>query len=82
MEYNTEKERRFVKVYDAFADEVYKVCVYFTEDKVTAQLIAQRAFVDFYERFENIQPEMHRAYLLHVAKKLALEEQKNSKKGI
>ncbi len=73
VKYRTEKEKKFAEFSEVFAEDIYKVCLYFTKDKVTAQQAAQQTFLDFYDHFESISPEMYRAYLIHMAKKMALE---------
>ncbi len=71
MKYSTRKERRFKKVYEMCADEVYRVCLYFMRDEKEAQRIAEQAFVEFYDEFEDIDPKYWKAYLVCKARDLA-----------
>lgn len=71
MKYRSEKERRFDEMYDACADDVYRICLYFTRDKVEAQKIAEQTFIESYDEFEEIKPEYWRAYLICKARNLA-----------
>lgn len=80
VKYRSKKEEKFDAIYRAYADDIYRVCVYFVKDEDVAQEIAQRTFVDFYEHFENVNPDYMFAYLVRTAKDLVYSYQKDSEK--
>lgn len=77
MKHKTTKEEKFEVVYQSYADEVYRVCLWFTRDEEKAQEIAQQTFVNFYEYFEEVSPECWLAYLVCTAKDLSCAHQKD-----
>lgn len=71
----TTKEKKFESVYKSYADDIYRFCLYCTKDKRKAVNIAQQVFFDFYQIFEEVEPEYRLKYLLYEAKKLLDESQ-------
>ena len=71
MKNRSEKERRFDEIYNNYANDVYRVCLYFTRDKAEAQKIAEQTFIEFYDEFEEINPEYWSAHLICKARDLA-----------
>ena len=68
MELRTDKEKRVDAIYRLYADDIYKVCFYFTKDKKVAQEVAQRTFIEFYKCFSNVEADYVRTLLIRIAK--------------
>lgn len=70
VKYKSEKDKKFDSIYQAYANDLYKVCLYFTEDKASAQEITEQTFIDFYSYFEEIDSDYVFAYLVRAAREL------------
>lgn len=64
-------DEKFSSIYQAYAHDVYRVCLYYVKDEHAAFELAQQAFVKFYERYEDISETNVKAYLLTSVKNLA-----------
>lgn len=76
------KEEKFDSIYRAYADDIFKLCYYFTRDREMAQDLAQQTFIKFYDRFEDIDPEYMQAYLMRMARNLFYNYQRGTKKEV
>lgn len=79
MKHRLTKEEKFDKIYESYADDIYKVCLHYLKDKELAKEIMQQTFLEFYDYFENVEQEYTRAYLIHTAKDLIDNQLKISK---
>lgn len=66
MRYKSEKEKRFDAIYQAYADDVYRVCLHITKDEKQARKIFHQSFMEFYDYFEKVNPDHRYAHLLHL----------------
>ena len=64
MKKNSEKMKKFKKIFDSHALNVYRVCLYILRDEEKAEEIAETVFVNFYEHMEEVRPEMVLAHLV------------------
>ena len=82
MNCTSTKEERFDSIYRSYSDDVFKLCLYFTRDRDTAQDLAQQTFIKCYNHFEDISPEYMQAYLMRIARNLFYNYQRDTKKEI
>lgn len=71
MNHRVTKEEKFKGIYQTYADDIYRVCIYLVKDKELAKDIMQQAFLDFYKKFENVTEDCVFAYLVHTARNIA-----------
>ena len=64
MKKNSEKMKKFKKIFDSHALNVYRVCLYILRDEEKAEEIAENVFVNFYEHMEEVRPEMVLTHLV------------------
>ena len=57
MEQKMTKDEMFDSIYRSCAVEVYNACLRVAKSEDLAQEMTQQAFVNFYERFEKVNPE-------------------------
>ena len=69
------KRKRFEAVYKSHADNLYKICLYYSKDEETAKCVAQQAFFNFYKYFDEVEPEYILGYLVREAKELLFHSQ-------
>ncbi len=74
MNYRTEKERQFDEIYCACEDDIYRISLYYTRNRMLAKEVAEQTFINFYSEFEKITPEKRRVYLMKMARDLALKK--------
>lgn len=70
MEFKSTKEELFDGIYRTYVEDVYKACLYMTKNEDLSQEMTQQAFVNYYERFEQVKPDYIKAYLVQSAKNL------------
>lgn len=71
MDYEqTGKEKRYESVYRTWADDIYKICLYYTKDKKKASDITLQTFLNCYKRFYEVDSNHIFAYLVREAKGL------------
>ena len=70
----TTKWERYEEIYKKYADNVYKVCLHYSQDKQKAADDTERVFVEFYGEFENAEADEHFALLIRKAKSLAVNK--------
>lgn len=68
MKYKSLKEKRFEEVYDAYADNIYKVCLHYLRDEARAKEVVVETFFEVYKNLEYIEPEKMFSSLICVAK--------------
>lgn len=74
-----EKEAKFEKFYHEYADRIYRVCFHFAQNEKDASDLLYQAFLQFYERMDELEkegPEMMLAYLATTVKRLWEKQQK------
>lgn len=64
------KDEMFESIYRSCEEDVYRACLHLTMDEDLACEMTQQAFVNFYERFDTIEVECAKAYLISSAKHL------------
>ena len=82
MQYNTIKEEKFNEIYQTFRNDVYKISLYYTQDRDAADDIAQKVFYQYYLRSDNVKEECVRAYLLHSARNMSLNWRRDRKREV
>lgn len=70
MKHESTKEEKFESIYRAYERDVYRACLHLTMDEELARDMTQQAFVNFYERFETMEVDCVKAYLIRAAKNL------------
>lgn len=64
------KDEMFESIYKSCEKDVYRACLHLTMDHDLASDMTQQAFVNFYERFDVMEIESAKAYLISSAKYL------------
>ena len=77
MKKNSEKMKKFKKIFDSHAINVYRICLYILRDEEKAEEIAETVFVNFYEHMEEVRPEMVLAHLVVEARNKSHEYKKS-----
>ena len=68
------KWERYEQVYRTYANDVYKVCLHYSQDKQKAADNTERVFVEFYDEFEDAESDELFALLIRKAKSLAVNK--------
>lgn len=68
------KWERYEQIYRTYANDVYKVCLYYSQDKQKASDDTERVFVEFYDEFEDVESDQFFALLIRKAKSLAVNK--------
>ncbi len=76
MEYKTQKQRDFEKLYLEIKDDVYKVALYFTRNPQASEEITQLALYQLFTHFDRIRMDTARANTIRATKNLAYNWQK------
>lgn len=82
MEYKSKKEELFDNIFRMYVEDVYHACLYVSRNEDLAQEVTQQAFVNFYERFEEVKPECVKAYLIRAARNLMNNYYRDHKKFV
>lgn len=61
----------FDDVIDSYLQDIYRISLYLVRDEELAQKITRQAFLEFYDRFEEVKEELIFEELANTAKKLA-----------
>ena len=69
------KWERYEQVYRTYANNVYRVCLHYSQDKQKAADDTERVFVEFYDEFEDVESDQLFALLIRKAKSLAENKQ-------
>lgn len=77
----TTRERLYEEVYSSYADDVYKICFYYSRDEEKAKDIAQQAFFNFYDIFDEVDSKYMLGYLVREAKRLLSSSQNHQFTG-
>lgn len=67
------KRRRFEKIYKFYADDIYRVCLYYSKDEGIAQDITIQTFMELYKVFEEVDSQQTFTFLVHKVKELLSE---------
>ena len=70
MKYKEKSEDSFDSIYLRYTEDVYRACLYLCRNEDLAQEVTQQAFINFYERFDEVKPECLKAYLIRAARNL------------
>lgn len=81
MNYRNSKEERFDSIYKAYADQVYRIGLYYTKDAYVAQEISQKVFINFYKHFDDIRKDGIRSYLIRSAQNLSYNWYRDNKRA-
>ena len=68
------KWERYEQVYRTYANNVYRVCLHYSQDKQKAADDTERVFVEFYDEFEDAESDELFALLIRKAKNLAVNK--------
>ena len=82
MKNNSEKMKKFKKIFDSHAINVYRICLYILRDEEKAEEIAKTVFVDFYEHMEEVSPEMVLTHLVIEARNKSYAYKKSMESGM
>lgn len=80
MNYQNSKEERFDSIYKAYADQVFRIGLYYTKDAYVAQEISQKVFINFYKHFDEIRKDGIRSYLIRSAQNLSYNWYRDNKR--
>ena len=56
--YDVDKEARFQKVYDAYMQDVYRLCFSYMKNKMDTEDAVQETFCRFYQAMERVIPDL------------------------
>lgn len=65
------KWKRYEQIYRIYANDVYRVCLHYSQDKQKAADDTERVFTEFYHEFEDAESDQFFALLISKAKSLA-----------
>ena len=71
----TKREKQYEEVYATYADDVYKICIYYLKDEEKAKEIATQALVNFYEIFDKVDSRYILGFLVREIKRLLSSSQ-------
>lgn len=71
----TTREKLYEEVYASYANDVYKICIYYSKDEEKAKDIVQQAFFNFYEIFDRVDSKYILGYLVREVKRLLSSSQ-------
>lgn len=74
MQNTIDKIDQFENTYQTFANDIYKVSLYFLKEEKKAQKITEQVFFEFYEELESVDSDHIFAYLVYKAKMLSTNE--------
>ena len=57
--YDVDKEARFQKVYDAYMQDVYRLCFSYMKNKMDTEDAVQETFCRFYQAMERVKEKEH-----------------------
>lgn len=66
----TKREKQYEEVYATYADDVYKICIYYLKDEEKAKEIATQALINFYEIFDRVDSKYILGFLVREVKRL------------
>lgn len=70
MKHELTKEEMFESIYRSCEEDVYRACLHLTMEEDLACEMTQQAFVNFYERFDTLEVDSAKAYLIGSARNL------------
>lgn len=79
MEYRSTKEEIIDKIYHMYADDLYKACLYLTQDEKQAQDIMLQTLLEVYKQIDETNMECTLEYLIYKARRLASGQKNDSK---
>lgn len=82
MEYKTIKEELYDEIYRKYHNDVYKISLYYVKDADAAEDITQNVFFQFYMRFQHINRDCIKAYLIRAARNAAYNWIRDHKKEL
>lgn len=77
----TTREKKYEIVYESYADDIYRLCLYCLKDKEQAADITQQVFLNFYKFFNEVNPDYMLGYLVREAKELLPSSQNHEFTG-
>ena len=79
MKYGSTKEEMFDSIYRTYELDVYHAALYIAKDEFLAEEITQQAFVNYYERFDKVNPAFAKTYLIRSVQNLLNNHFRHSK---
>lgn len=64
------KEKQYERLYEKYADDVYKVALYLTGNDEEAKDVVIKAFLNLYNNLDAVNPDYALGYLIHEVKSL------------
>lgn len=61
-------EKQYEEIYRRYANDIYKICVYYLQDEKQAQEVVIEAFESLYKHLDEVNPKYTLAYLANEAK--------------
>ena len=80
MKYELTKEEMFESIYRSYEEDVYRACLHLTMEEDLAREMTQQAFVNFFERFDTLEVECAKAYLIGSARNLVYNYYRKTRK--
>ena len=74
-EQRTAKERKYEKVYRAYADDIYRMCLHYLRDEKRAQDAAVQVFFNHYKTYDGTSSDNVFGCLVNEFKRLLLSEE-------
>lgn len=75
-----EKRKKFEKFFREYELPMYRVSFYYTQEPDVAAEILQKAFVNLYIHFENVEPKKLRAYMVRCIRNMAFNWARDHKR--
>lgn len=69
-----ELKKRYEGIYRRYANDVYKVCLYYIKEEEQAKDIVEQAFRSLYEHIEEVNPDYILGYLINEVKSVVQNE--------
>lgn len=66
----TTREKKYEVVYKSYADDIYRLCLYFSKEEKQAANITQQVFIKFYKIYDKVHPDCILGHLVREAKGL------------
>ena len=79
MKYGSTKEEMFDSIYRSYELDVYHAALYIAKDENLAEEVTQQAFVNYYERFDKVNPAFAKTYLIRSVQNLLNNHFRDSK---
>lgn len=82
MKQELTKEEMFESIYRSYEEDVYRACLHLTMEEELASDMTQQAFMNFYERFDTLEVDSMKAYLIGSARNLVYNYYRKARREV